>query len=135
MTDTPSPEQAERIRRLQERRAASTRSAAPRAQTHRVAPAPTTSDAAGPVRAAKPPRRRHPAAATRWLLGGLSIASFFTIAGTVAVANQANLSTPAAVSSVAATPTAPAAATPASSTATTQHSTSTPAAHTVTRGS
>jgi hypothetical protein len=53
-------ERAERIRRLQARRAASTQA----------------------------PKRGHPAAATRWTLAGLSVASFFTIAGAVAVADQ-----------------------------------------------
>ena len=62
MTDPGTDaDRAERIRRLQERRAAPAR------------------------------KRRHPAAGTRWLLGGLGIASFFTIAGSVAVANQANV--------------------------------------------
>ncbi len=101
-------ERAERIRRLQARRAT-------------------------PARA-----KQHPAAATRWLLGGLSIASFFTIAGTVAVANQSDVaSTPAAPAQSGATATAPksnqpSAAAPASS----QTSpTNAPAPHTTTRGS
>ncbi len=87
MTDPANAiDQAERIRRLQERRAASgrpPRDAAPRAELQ--------GGEGGALPAAAPrrprPRRRHPAAATRWLLGGLSVASFFTIAGTVAVAN------------------------------------------------
>ena len=54
--------------------------------------------AASPVRArpAEPDRRRrHPAAASRWLLGGLSVASFFAIAGTVANASANSVATPA----------------------------------------
>jgi hypothetical protein len=138
MTDRPEHDQAERIRRLQERRTVSTRTrtASTRTETHRAAPAVTTSsDAAAPVRAMKTPRRRHPAAAARWLLGGLSVASFFSIASTVAVANRANLNTPAAVTSATATPAAPTSATPAPSASTASRSTPAPAAHTVTRGS
>lgn len=135
MTDTLPQDQAERVRRLQERRAASTRTANPRAETRGAAPAPTTGDATPLVRVAKPPRRRHPAAATRWLLGGLSIASFFTIAGTVAVANQANLNTPAAVTSATPTPASPSSATPVTGQSANRGSTTAPAAHTVTRGS
>jgi hypothetical protein len=58
MTDPAEPETSERIRRLQERRAAATAPARPRAAS---------------------PRRAHPATASRILAGGLSLASFFTV--------------------------------------------------------
>ena len=98
MTDPNDLERAERIRRLQERRAASARTA------NRAVATTTTGDADSPAplrtsstsgRTPKRARRRHPAAATRWLLGGLSVASFLAIGGTVAVANQANMTTAA----------------------------------------
>jgi hypothetical protein len=122
MTDDPARDHEERIRRLQERRAASSGT---RGGTV----------ALGPAKSARPARRQHPAAATRWLLGGLSIASFFTIAGTVAVADQARLDRAASVSSVSSTPAAPTSATPAPSASTTSRTTAAPAPHTVTRGS
>lgn len=87
MTDRANDlDPAERIRRLQERAAASR--ATPR----------------------QPGKRRHHAApATRWLLGGLSVASFFTIAGTVAVASANTFPNPAPTSANT-TPTPPTAA-------------------------
>ncbi len=111
MTDGTNPEErAERIRQLQARRASS----------------------------AGTKKRRHPAAATRWLLGGLSIASFFTIAGSVAVANQSTVAnTPAArAPAVASTPSSSTrqagTATPSSASSSPR---SVPAPHTTTRGS
>jgi hypothetical protein len=88
-----------------------------------------------PTRAKKPTRRRHPATATRWLLGGLSVASFLAIAGTVTAANQTNVSNGAIVSPVAATPESSTSATPTTSASANHRSTPVPAAHTVTRGS
>jgi hypothetical protein len=79
MTETPNPsDQAERIRRLQERRAASGRSR----QT--VSTSAGTSEATAPKRS----RRRHPAAATRILLAGLSVSSFFSVAGAIALTHR-----------------------------------------------
>jgi hypothetical protein len=52
-------DQAERIRRLQERRAGTTNA-----------------------------RRSHPAAASRILLAGLSVSSFFTVAGAIALTHR-----------------------------------------------
>ena len=87
MTDEmTAADRAERIRRLQERRAGT---------ATRTAAGTTT-------RGATKPRRRHPAMATRIFLAGLSAASFFTIAGSVAVANGGTSS--AAPTPVAATP-------------------------------
>jgi hypothetical protein len=77
--DTGALDRAERLRRLQARQA----------------PRGSTGDTAGARRA--PARRRHPAAATRWLLAGLSSGSFFTIAGAIAVANHYDAGTPASV--------------------------------------
>ena len=84
-------DQAERTRRLQERRAAS----------GRAKPAPSTAAAdTGMVSASASPRtapgpaprpaarRRHPAAASRILLAGLSVASFFSVGGAIALANR-----------------------------------------------
>jgi hypothetical protein len=80
MTETPnSNDQAERLRRLQERRAASGRTSPPRSVDAGSTPA-----APQPKRA----RRRHPAAATRILLAGLSVTSFFAVGGAIAVANR-----------------------------------------------
>jgi hypothetical protein len=142
-------DQAERIRRLQARRAASTRT------THASAElAPGADDAAGaapaPVRAAAARARRgHPAAATRWLLAGLSAASFFTIAGTIAVANVNAVGSAQPATPVVAAPAAPAAPAagavavtpqaatpaPAAPAATTKAAPVAPVAHTTTRGS
>ena len=152
MTDPNDLERAERIRRLQERRAASARTA------NRAVATTTTgnTDSPAPLRTSstsghtpKRARRRHPAAATRWLLGGLSVASFLAIGGTVAAANQANMTTATNQANVStaqpagnaatATPAAqPAtAATPASSATqkATAGSTTPRVAHTTTRGS
>lgn len=93
---------AERIRRLQQRRAAAGRVARP-SRIADTAPASTMEPAESPAARTRhaPHRRSHPAAATRWLLGGLSVASFFGIAGTVAAANVHSIATsaPAAVTS------------------------------------
>ena len=143
MTDTNDLERAERIRRLQERRAASARTA------NRAVTPTTTGDADTPApvrtsstsaRTPKRARRRHPAAATRWLLGGLSVASFLAIGGTVAAANQANVSAAQpAITTATATPATQTttAATPASSATAkaTTGSTTPRVAHTTTRGS
>ena len=113
MTDptTNESEAAERIRRLQERRAASS----PTARVRPAAATPTGgAPTAGATRKAAPSRRTrrpHPAAATRWLLGGLSIASFFGIGGAVAAANlNAATATTAASGTTAAAPATPATA-------------------------
>jgi hypothetical protein len=82
MNDNPlTNDAAERLRRLQERRAASGR------------PSPTPSNTDGST--ATPPaapstrtRRRHPAATTRIVLAGLSVTSFFSVATAIAVANR-----------------------------------------------
>ena len=80
MTEAPnSSDQAERLRRLQERRAASGRTRSPRSVDAGATPA-----AEQPKRA----RRRHPAAATRILFAGLSVTSFFAVGGAIAVANS-----------------------------------------------
>jgi hypothetical protein len=120
---TDELDQAERIRRLRERRAAS----------------PGQRGAAAPATRA---RRRHPAAATRWLLGGLSVASFFTIAGTIAAANVNSVGTaqPAAPAAVTAAPSVQTAASPAPAPAATSQSATKAApvvqvVHTTTRGS
>ena len=133
---TDDIDQADRIRRLQARRAAAAGDRRPVAVTSNE-PAGAGSAAA---RSRQPkPRRRHPAAATRWLLGGLSIASFFGIAGTVAVANVSTVAAPAtataptpAANSTSA-PATPAAAKASSATSTATSTAQTP--HTTTRGS
>lgn len=80
MTETPNQsDQAERIRRLQERRAASGRS------RQAVATSTGRSEAVTPKRTS---RRRHPAAATRILLAGLSVSSFFSVAGAIALTHR-----------------------------------------------
>ena len=103
MTETPNPnDQAERLRRLQERRAASSRS-------NRTPPAGAGSTPT--LQPSKKSGRRHPAAATRIFLAGLSVTSFFAVGGAIAVANH-----PAAVQSVAAaTPVTNGVGTPATS--------------------
>src|SRR4051812_29387448 len=121
--DTNDNARAERIRRLQERRGTT---AVPRV-------ANATGTPTGPAPAPRG-RRRHPAAATRWMLAGLSIASFFGIGGTIIAANRANVAAaPAANPSPAATNAAPAAqptsATPRATTL------ATTAPHTTTGGS
>lgn len=76
-------DQAERIRRLQERRAASGRSR------------PTASDGASAATATAPrtsSRRRHPAAGTRIFLAGLSVSSFFAVAGAIGLAHRSTSS-------------------------------------------
>jgi hypothetical protein len=149
MTDrTNDIDQAERIRRLQERRAASSgsrRPATPRTVSSATAPmadAPAARPPSTRSPAAGRKRRRHPAAASRWLLAGLSLASFFTIAGTVAVANVNSVATPPASTptAVVATPALPAtqAATPATAApapAAQQPTRAAPVPHTTTRGS
>jgi hypothetical protein len=129
MTDPREPiDQAERLRRLQERRAASTRN--PSTKGHGTT--------AGSRAAA---RRRHPAGASRIFLAGLSVASFFGIGGTMLLAGNhtASVATPAvatpavavvqpSTNSTASSATAPAAATSTKSTAA-------PVVHTKTRAS
>lgn len=106
MTDPANDaDRAERIRRLQERRATPAR------------------------------KRRHPAAATRWLLGGLSVASFFTIAGTVTVAGQANVASTPAAPAQPSTATTRTKAQPGATPASSQTTRTAPAPHTTTRGS
>jgi hypothetical protein len=130
---------AERIRQLQARRAASGRSPRATAST-RVAAADARGPAtltAAPSKRAKP-RRRHPAAATRWLLGGLSIVSFVGIAGTVAAATPSASVAASAPATIASPPAAATAATPVTSKATSATSTASTTAqapHTTTRGS
>ncbi len=141
--DTTDP--AERIARLQARRAASGRSpdpARPRTGDDTAAPgvAPRAPGRTGPpARGGR--RRSHPAAATRWLLGGLSVASFFGIAGTVAAANVATttaaVAAPAPATAPASTIATPTAATPVASAASgaTPAPRAAPVVHTTTRGS
>ena len=82
-------DQAERIRRLQERRAASSASRAARTQSRSTeAVKPTAATAARPARTTGRKRRRHPAGASRILLAGLSVASFFTIGGSLMLAQN-----------------------------------------------
>lgn len=102
---------AERIRQLQARRAASGRT-------------PRT-----------PKRRGHPAAATRWLLGGLSIVSFVGIAGTVAVASSPPAATVSAPAATAAPVSAAVAATPVPAKATSATASTAQVAHTRSGGS
>jgi hypothetical protein len=151
MTDRSNDiDPAERIRQLQARRAASGRSqravaVASTAPADALAPAGVCARRSEPGPRTPKQRRRHPAAATRWLLGGLSIASFFGIAGTVAAANVSSVATPAATAVTASAPAtnalgtvAQAAATPVTSKATHAASASTSTArvaHTTTGGS
>lgn len=96
MTDTPySDDQAERLRRLQERRAASGRTRPPRdvgrdadGDADRNVDRDVSARSAPVVTPPKRARRRHPAAATRILCAGLSVTSFFAVAGAIAVANR-----------------------------------------------
>ncbi|MGZ4690548.1 MAG: hypothetical protein ACXVJ7_16690 [Acidimicrobiia bacterium] len=149
MTD-PTPndsDAAERIRRLRERRAASSPNARVRpTNATPAAGAPTSAPTSSGPRKATPSRRTrrpHPAAATRWLLGGLSIASFFGIGGAVAAANLNAAATATTASSgttgVAAAPTASAVpVTPATPRATNATSAATKApvvVHATTHGS
>ncbi len=141
MTDRSSDlDRAERIRRLQDRRAGSARSRS----TTRSTSTAQTADAPGSVSTRKRSRRRHPAAGTRWALAGLSVASFCTIAGTVAVADGSGVAGAQPAQSVSSVGTATATVTGTQSTAAsassatpraTAKSTSTPAAHTTTKGS
>ncbi|MGZ4734978.1 MAG: hypothetical protein ACXV8R_05190 [Acidimicrobiia bacterium] len=143
MTDrTPDIDPAERVRQLQARRAAAGSSRRPstvaRTASGTHQPGAATRAATGPQSTRQ--RRRHPAAATRWLLGGLSIASFFGIAGTVALANVNSVAAPTPTniaSSAPATSNTPASATPVTSKSTsTAGATSTArVAHTTTHGS
>ena len=81
---------AERIRRLQERRAASSGSRRPPAT--RTAPSATSPMADAPdaptarSSAASRTRRRHPAAASRWLLAGLNVVPLTLFYGALAFA-------------------------------------------------
>ncbi len=138
MTDpTNDRDRAERIRRLQERRA----TPAPAKPTARSTNSAQVSAASISASLPNRPRQRHPAAATRWLLAGLSVGSFLAIGGTVAAANRANLAVAQPASSVSSTGTTavanstgqPTAATPATPRAATNATT--PAPHTTTRGS
>lgn len=134
MPDNPHQlDQAERIRRLQERRAASGRTPRPVA----TASTPVSDTGTATTLSAQPrnarQRRPHPAAATRLLLAGLSVASFFAIGGTVAVANLRSVAATTAANATA-TGTVPGAtsATPRATGATTQV---VAVAHTTTGGS
>ncbi len=135
MTDQREPiDQAERLRRLQERRAASTKSPSTKGQG-------TSSGARARA------RRRHPAGASRIFLAGLSVASFFGIGGTMLLAgnNAASVATPAVAppavaavqSSTSATGTVATAATatPAAATSAKSTAASAPVVHTKTRAS
>lgn len=145
MTERPdNTDQAERIRRLQERHAASSTSRATRTQSRSTETVnPTSATAARPTPTTGRKRRRHPAAASRILLAGLSVASFFTIGGSLILAqnNAATVSqaTPAVVGQIAtatattSSATSGASATPAAATA--KSSQSAPKAHTTTRAS
>ena len=134
-------DQAERIRKLQARRAASRRAPVPAAAESTPPagarePADAAVSRAASARSTGRSRRRHPAAASRWLLGGLSVASFFAIAGTVANANASSVAAPASTNATSTAPTAPstAGATPATNaTSATTHANRVP--HTTTRGS
>ena len=104
---------AERIRRLQQRQAPSGRT-----------------------------RRRHPAARTRAFLGGLSVASFLTMVGALAVTEPTTLAaTPSAAASAAGTTasaqtsSATTATTSGSATSSSSGSSMSSTSHTVTRGS
>jgi len=148
MTDRSNDlDPADRIRQLQARRAASGRTQRP-AVSARVAAVDADADIPADSAAVRPQmttqRRRHPATATRWLLGGLSIASFFGIAGTVAVANVSSVATPTPVTATSSAPATnavvsgvPAAATPVTSKATNVSAAASTAQvpHTTTRGS
>lgn len=129
MTERPEQvDQAERIRRLQERRAASGRApAAASTSNSKSAPAPKAKTATGKR------RRRHPAAASRIVLAGLSVASFFTIGGSLMLAQ--NHAATVGTSSVVTNPansTSSAVPTAKSATSSTH---ATPTAHTTTRAS
>ena len=94
MTETPNAnDQAERLRRLQERRAASGRSS-------RAADCERSRLDARPRPSRRRTRRRHPAAATRILLAGLSVTSFFSVASAIAVANRRVAASPRPVAAV-----------------------------------
>jgi hypothetical protein len=112
MTDI---DQAERLRRLQQRSAAAKAAKQPGANRD----APATSK----------PRRRHPAAATRTMLAGLSVASFLTIGGGLLATQNATTTIAASPSNVA----GQVVATPAS--ATTSATTATPATPTTSASS
>ncbi len=139
-------DQAERIRRLQERRAASGRSRVARTAGDPAQAAGASTGATAPRRAPTPGkrRRRHPAAATRILLAGLSVASFFTIGGSVMLAqnNAATVAqtTPTVAGSAGTNATVPSStaagtsATPATANATSSTHRA-PAPHTTTRAS
>lgn len=125
MTDQGTTDtQAERIRRLQERRAGSTPTRSTQARSTQARSTQTR----GGKR-----KRRHPAAASRVLLAGLSLTSFFTIGGSLVLAGN-NQS--AVVQSVSAPATSAASATPVTgATPVTKALPSAPRAHTTTRGS
>jgi hypothetical protein len=115
-------DQAERLRRLQERRAAS----------GRPTRTPQAGDGSAPASPQARARRKHPAAATRVFLAGLSVTSFFAVGGAIAVANRAAQTT----RTVAATPGTNAARTSATAgSAAKPASTSNAVAHTTTGGS
>ena len=130
-------DQAERIRRLQERRAASGKSRAAAARTSVAVATPATGESPSRQRA----RRRHPAKGSRILLAGLSVASFFGIGGSLLLANSnaatvAQATTPASTGpSPATTSVASASVTTATSAKSTSGSRAPVVAHTTTRGS
>jgi hypothetical protein len=117
-------ERAERIRRLQERRGtAATRNRTAAAHDR----APATARGAAPRPATSGRRRRKHYNASRIVLAGLSVTSFFTIIGTLGAANQ---SQPAATAPTAtATNTAPAAQAPAAVTGRATPANTSPAPH------
>lgn len=117
-------DRTERIRRLQERRVASGTPGG----VARPIPA-ETSGVRRPAGSSTRPRRRHPAAGTRWLLTAVSATSFVAIGGTVALANRATgaVASPAPAVSPAPAPTSRSgqagAATPAANPASVVHTT------------
>jgi hypothetical protein len=103
-------ERAERIRRLQERRG----TAATRSPGSRPAAGPSPRAGAGTVAARPAGRRRKHYNASRIVLAGLSVTSFFSILAAIGLSQPAppvtSVASPAAVSGSAATPAPTAAA-------------------------
>jgi len=84
-------DQAERIRALQARRAASAR----------LRPTPAAESSSTRANASKRrPRRRHAAAGTRIFLAGLSVSSFFAVAGAIGLAHRTTTTAQAVTTSI-----------------------------------